>query len=108
MDATSAAIPSCTRLHQTARRMSQSVHLLAEQVVARVAELSAITADALRSPTQSRSVGKARSAAAHLLRTDCGRTRRETARLLGGANRRSRISPPGPANRLQPAARSPN
>ena len=65
------------------RRMDRSVHPLPERIVATVAQLAAITPDVLKSSTQSRSVGCARAAAAHLLRTHCGFSQAEIAQRVG-------------------------
>jgi transcriptional regulator with XRE-family HTH domain len=53
------------------------------QILAVVAELSAIPLETLRSPTQLRQVGQVRAAAAHLLRTEAGLEVKEVAPLLG-------------------------
>ena len=63
--------------------MTRSEQPSCDRVVAAVAELAGITSEVLRGPTQVRLVGRARTAAAYLLRTDCGMTRAATAEHVG-------------------------
>jgi transcriptional regulator with XRE-family HTH domain len=53
------------------------------EVLAVVCELSGISLDTLRSPTQVRAVSQVRAAATHLLRTQCGLTAGQMGSLLG-------------------------